>query len=313
MPEKGEKLTLLRTVCFGSLASPGTGRQIGRQFSLSSLFSEMACLLHAFIGIAACFVLLSGAVDAAGNCSQLAPISVYQANVGYVIHPLRVEAFPAINRMRAAAFGIKWVPTVMMERNRSMFETSGVPATHGQCSYPTGLSGNPYLNDPTKGCSSGSKVPCGAIVQQILFDDMDCTSAHGVDIFHGVERQYWTILYSHPLFPNYTVEFTAALVNQSVTVYPFNDPTNPDALKYEYTCVPLPILFSPYPSLLLTLTPSFASYGRLKFGYDFKNFPWSNPNASVISGSENKAPFFYAAFATDGTSAPLPLVFNDYS
>lgn len=226
------------------------GRQIWPPiFVFASVSSKMAGLLRAIFGIAVCLAFLYGSADAAGNCSRVAPINVFQASVGYVIHPLRVEAFPALNRQRAAAFGIKWVPTVMMERNRSMVDIHGAPTTHGQCSFPTGLTGNPYQDDPSKSCSNENNIPCGAIAQQILFDDMDCYVRQGVDIFHGVERQFWSILYSHTLFPNFTVLFNAAIVNQSVTVYPFNDPTNPDAIKYEYTYAPLPIHFSPRPCL----------------------------------------------------------------
>lgn len=187
---------------------------------------------------ATCLALLPVSAHAVGNCSLVEPILVYQGSVGYLMHPLHLEAFPAYNDRRATAVSFKWIPKVIMERNRTTHDINGVPLPAPSCSLPNGLLEDPFLDDPSIGCNDKVPFPCGSIVQQIPFDDMDCTVSQGEDVFHGVGRRFLTIFFTHPLFPQLSVVFNAALVNDSVTVFPFDDPTHPNAMKHEYKYVP---------------------------------------------------------------------------
>lgn len=204
-------------------------------FSHQSL--RMSRAVHLLLGTVVSLLLLGYGSALVGNCSQVEAYYVYQESVGFQIHPLRIEAFPAYNGRRAAAIGVLWEPMVVMERNRTFYDMNGALIGSPQCVYPSGLLSDPYTDDPTSACNVGTTAPCGAILQSFLFTECDCTTHTGKDIFHGVERTTYSIEYTHQLYPDMRITFHAYLVNQSVLVYPFNDPTNPDAITWDYRCV----------------------------------------------------------------------------
>lgn len=249
-----------------------------------------------------CLALLGFSVGLTGNCSQVEPFYIFQETVGFQIHPLRLEAFPAYEGRRAAAIGVLWEPKVAMERNRTFYEIGGKPLDEPECSYPVGLLNDPFNEDPDKACNTRESIACGAILQSIYFTEFDCVSQNTSDIFQGVSRQTYSIVYTHQLHPDLRITFDSYLVNDSVLYYPLDDPTNPDAIKWDFQYVF--VLSSPG---LLSLIPNPAcslsySVGRLKFGYEFIGFPWLEPNATVTLGSKNNGTFLYGAYATSRTS-----------
>ena len=195
---------------------------------------QMSHLVNIFLSTLVCLTLLGHGVALTGNCSLAEPLYVFQDTVGFQIHPMRLEAFPAYQGRRAAAIGVLWEPRVMMERNRTFYDTDGVLLNEPVCSYPVGLLNDPYNDDQTAACNKRLALPCGVILQQIPFEECDCTTTTTVDIFYGVERTTFATVYTHQLYPHLRIKFNAYLVNESVFVYPFNDPTNENAIKWDY-------------------------------------------------------------------------------
>lgn len=192
---------------------------------------------HIVLGTLVCLALLGLSAGLTGNCSQVEPFYVFQDTVGFQIHPLRLEAFPAYKGRRAAAIGVLWEPNVVMERNRTFNEIDGKPLPEPECSYPVGLLNDPFNEDQSKACNNRPSIACGPILQALYFTEFDCVSQNTTEIFQGVERQTFAIVYSHPLHPELRITFESYLVNDSVVYYPLNDPTNADAIKWDFQYV----------------------------------------------------------------------------
>lgn len=200
-----------------------------------------------------CLSLLCGTLGLVGNCSQAEPIYVFQTEVGFQIHPMRLEAFPAYQGRRAAAIGVLWEPTVVMERNRTFNEIDGTPLSPPMCSYPVNILNDPFNDDPTVKCNTRQSIACGTIIQQIPFSEMDCTTSTSTDIFHGALRRTFAVFFTHPSYPDMRITLRAHLVNESFIVYPFNNPEEEGAIRWDYAYVfGFFDLLSPFNSTILT-------------------------------------------------------------
>lgn len=191
---------------------------------------------ESYVALVALIALaLASSVAASVNCSDIEPFWVFQERVGFQVHPARIEAFPAYNGKRATQVGVLWEPTAIMERNRTFYNTTGGRLLKPECAMPGQQ--DPFIDDPYLPCKKNLNYPCGPILRIVPFSEMTCTASNTTDIYHGVERTTLAFEHRHPSYPDMLIIFKAYLVNQSLTVYPFNDPENPYAIKNRYRYV----------------------------------------------------------------------------
>lgn len=187
----------------------------------------------ALLGILLCLLCPTWAY--VGNCSQVPAKSLFSDTAGFLISPLRLEVFPALNGARASAFGLIFEPYLYVERNRSLLVTDDT-----NCVYPAGNGdsfnaawGDLLLNDTSSNCS-GWEMPCGTLFNYMYPSELDCTTEEVTGAFYNVSARSVYIYFTHPSYPGFKITFSAVLVNESLTVYPFDDPQNPAAIKYVY-------------------------------------------------------------------------------
>jgi hypothetical protein len=198
----------------------------------------MHCLAVVCILLLGCYQ-----ASAAGNCSQVAPITLHRPGSVYEVGSLAAVLFPGSNGVPVPGARVEWKFFSLIERLRIQNDIHGDPLPSSKCNSPSSADftlseqPNPFKPaNPSESCVPGDDKPCGELLRTLNADDMDCWFEHIIAPFYGTSRESVLVHFSHPSHPDFRMIAGFHLTDDAVTIYPIQNST---LISNRYMYVPI--------------------------------------------------------------------------